>query len=409
MDAADAALLSTEISDGEGLPAVPLEAALRRLDKPGCGLCRWAQNALVDEIRRAPACRLDDGDGLIVVTKGGSVHYIPHGGRGGDGAPAECAHRRPFAFEPAAHPWAEAHPFDAAASSFTLDAAELATFTELNAEADGALGLLFGAARDLVELLERRPPPKQAEAAASRVRARADKLLRDGGAFGRACPHTAAEGVALAASVAAVAVAAASGGGGGGAASPSARCRAAVEALEAQIVGLQLQQPARWAERRRHDAAAAAAARRLAVLAVEGAVAAEIADRVRSRHADGAAAAAAAADWAEAEALEAAAEARAEAAAEAAAAAPKRRTLTPLYALIYDDEEDGGMRRTPSSAAAQSLWLRVSDRDDDVGSVASMLSSAPTIREALTPPTPSTPPVKRKKKALPPGAELRNN
>ena len=67
------------------------------------------------------------------------------------------------------------------------------------------------------------------------------------------------------------------------------------------------------------------------------------------------------------------------------------------------------MRRTPSSAAAQSLWLRVSDRDDDVGSVASMLSSAPTIREALTPPTPSTPPVKRKKKALPPGAELRNN
>ena len=138
MDAADAALLSTEISDGEGLPAVPLEAALRRLDKPGCGLCRWAQNALVDEIRRAPACRLDDGEGLIVVTKGGSVHYIPHGGRGGDGAPAECAHRRPFAFEPAAHPWAEAHPFDAAASSFTLDAAELATFTELNAEADGA-------------------------------------------------------------------------------------------------------------------------------------------------------------------------------------------------------------------------------------------------------------------------------
>ena len=60
------------------------------------------------------------------------------------------------------------------------------------------------------------------------------------------------------------------------------------------------------------------------------------------------------------------------------------------------------MRRTPS-------WLRVSERDDDVGSVASMLSSAPTIREALTPPTPSTPPVKRKKKALPPGAELRNN
>ena len=158
MDAADAALLESEIADGEGLPAVPLEAALRRLDKPGCSLCRWAQNALVDEIRRAPACRLDDGDGLIVVTKGGSVHYIPHGGRGGDGAPAECAHRRPFAFEPAAHPWAEAHPFDAAASSFTLDAAELATFTQVNAEADGALGLLFGAARDLVELLERRPP-----------------------------------------------------------------------------------------------------------------------------------------------------------------------------------------------------------------------------------------------------------
>ena len=45
MDAADAALLSTEVLDGEGLPAVPLDAALRRLDKPGCGLCRWAQNA----------------------------------------------------------------------------------------------------------------------------------------------------------------------------------------------------------------------------------------------------------------------------------------------------------------------------------------------------------------------------
>ncbi len=30
MDAADAALLSTEIEDGEGLPAVPLDAALRR-------------------------------------------------------------------------------------------------------------------------------------------------------------------------------------------------------------------------------------------------------------------------------------------------------------------------------------------------------------------------------------------
>ena len=178
MDAADAALLESEIADGEGLPAVPLEAALRRLDKPGCGLCRWAQNALVDEIRRAPACRLDDGDGLIVVTKGGSVHYIPHGGRGGDGAPAECAHRRPFAFEPAAHPWAEAHPFDAAASSFTLDAAELATFTELNAEADGLLGLLFGAARDLVELLERRPPPKQASARSRRCCRRRRRFAR---------------------------------------------------------------------------------------------------------------------------------------------------------------------------------------------------------------------------------------
>ena len=249
---------------------------------------------------------------------------------------------------PAAHPWAEAHPFDAAASSLTLDAAELATFTELNAEADGRSAPLRRGARS--RRATGAAAAAQAGGGGGEPRARARRqALRDGGAFGRACPHTAAEGAALTASVAAVAAAAASGGGGGGAVA-DARCRAAVEALEAQIVGLQLQQPWRWAERRRHDATAAAAARRLAVLAVEGAVAAEIADRVRSRHADGAAAAAAAADWAEAEALEAAAEARAEAAAEAAAAAPKRRTLTPLYALIYDDERRG-MRRTPS-------WLR---------------------------------------------------
>ena len=62
--------------------------------------------------------------------------------------------------------------------------------------------------------------------------------------------------------------------------------------------------------------------------------------------------------------------------------------------------------RSSSATEISIVWLARSVMFVDD---ASMLSSAPTIREALTPPTPSTPPVKRKKKALPPGAELRNN
>ena len=338
MDAADAALLIAEVADGEGLPAVPLEAALRRLDKPGCGLCRWAQNALVDEIRRAPACRLDDGDGLIVVTKGGSVHYIPAARRrrraGG------CAHRRPFAFEPAAHVGGGA-PIRRGGELVHARRGGARDLHRAQRRGRRRAGAPLDAARDLVELLERRPPLKQAEAAARRVRARAETAAR-GGAFNRTCtppPRGCARrlrrrrrrggrqrrrrrrrGIAgrtvprmepsrrksstCGGRRDEQAAAPRRGGGGGGAAPRCSRGRGCGRA-------------------------------RLPIVCARGTPTAR--RRRRRRRTGGGRGA------------QAAAEARAEAG--EAAAARQQRTLTPLYALIYDDEETAACAARPLGSA----------------------------------------------------------